>query len=65
MVRDPAARLNADDLLAHPWVTGVATPRKVLPNVTQQIKEFNNRRRFKVSLMIDFYFGDFINQINS
>lgn len=28
LVRDPQARLNADQLLAHPWVIGEGTPRK-------------------------------------
>lgn len=28
LVRDPAKRLNADALLAHPWVIGEGTPRK-------------------------------------
>ena len=48
LVRDPQQRLNAEQLLAHPWVIGEGTPRKQLPNVTQQIKEYNTRRKFKV-----------------
>ena len=47
LVRDPAERLNADQLMAHPWIIGEGTPRKSLPNVTQQIKEYNTRRKFK------------------
>lgn len=54
LVRDPAARLNAEQLLSHPWVIGEGTPRKQLPNVTQQIKEYNTRRKFKVRLIIPF-----------
>lgn len=34
LVPDPSKRLNADAILAHPWVTGTATPRVDLPNVT-------------------------------
>ncbi|CDW88495.1 protein kinase domain containing protein [Stylonychia lemnae] len=49
LVKEPSLRLNAEQLLSHPWIIGDGTPRKQLPNVTQQIKEFNTRRRFKVS----------------
>ena len=28
LVRDPSKRLNAEQLLAHPWVIGEGTPRK-------------------------------------
>jgi len=28
LVRDPSKRLNAEQLLAHPWVIGDGTPRK-------------------------------------
>jgi hypothetical protein len=45
---DPLKRLNADEILAHPWIAGDSTPRKELLGVTAQIKEFNNKRRFKV-----------------
>jgi len=48
LVKDPKKRLTADELLEHPWVKGTSTPRVQLPNVTQQIKEFNARRRLKV-----------------
>jgi calcium/calmodulin-dependent protein kinase-4 len=47
LVRDPQKRLDAEQLLSHPWVIGEGTPRKQLPNVTQQIKEYNTRRKFK------------------
>ena len=47
LVGDPSKRLDADQLMAHPWVQGDATPRTELPNVTEKIKEFNAKRRFK------------------
>jgi serine/threonine protein kinase len=50
LIRDPHKRLNAEQLLSHPWIVGEGTPRKELPNVTQQMKEFNARRKFKVIL---------------
>jgi len=45
---DPAKRLDADKVLAHPWVVGEKTPRKQLPNVTEKIREFNAKRKFRV-----------------
>jgi hypothetical protein len=38
--------------LAHPWISGESTPRTELKGVTTQIKEFNNKRRFKVIYII-------------
>ena len=48
LVIDPAKRLNADQILSHPWVVGTDTSRKELPGVTQQMKEYNAKRKFKV-----------------
>lgn len=50
LVADPKKRLNADEILAHAWIVGDVTPRKKLPQVTEKIKEFNAKRRFKVNL---------------
>jgi serine/threonine protein kinase len=47
LVVDPYKRLNADQILKHPWIVGDVTPRKNLPSVTAKIKEFNARRRLK------------------
>lgn len=50
---DPKTRLNADQILAHPWIVGDVTPRKNLPTVSQRIKELNARRRLKrATLMV-------------
>ena len=49
---DPKKRLTAEEISAHPWVVGTKTPRTELPNVTDKIKEYNNKRRFKVSYNI-------------
>ena len=48
LVIDPMARLNATQILEHPWVSGDSTPRTELHNVTDKIREFNAKRRFKV-----------------
>ena len=53
LTKDPANRLNAEQLLSHPWIVGDRTPRKELPNIPQKMKEFNARRKFKVSFFED------------
>ena len=52
LVTDPNKRLNAEGILKHPWIVGDVTPRKNLPTVTAKIKEFNARRRLKVSFCV-------------
>lgn len=47
LCKDPKERLNADQILAHPWIAGESTPRTELANVTDKIKEFNAKRRLK------------------
>ena len=48
LILDPTKRFDADKILAHPWIVGEKTPRKQLPNVTNKIREFNAKRKFKV-----------------
>jgi serine/threonine protein kinase len=48
---DPTKRLDADKILAHTWVIGEKTPRKQLPNVTNKIREFNAKRKFRVNFI--------------
>jgi serine/threonine protein kinase len=50
LVVNPSKRLTADQMLEHPWVTGESTPRTELINVTKNIKEYNLKRKMKVSL---------------
>lgn len=45
---DPKKRPRADDILAHTWMIGDATPRKNLPNITDKIREYNAKKKFKV-----------------
>ena len=47
LVVDPKKRLTAEEISQHPWVVGEKTPRTELPKVTNKIKEFNTKRRFK------------------
>lgn len=47
LVVDPAKRLNAEQIMAHPWIQGENTPRNQLPNVPEKMKEYNAKRRFK------------------
>jgi len=52
LVVEPSKRLNADQILKHPWVVGDVTPRKNLPSVALKIKEFNARRKFRRAQMM-------------
>ncbi len=52
LIVDPTQRMDADAILAHPWVIGEKTPRKPLPHVTGKIREFNAKRKFKASLFL-------------
>lgn len=47
LVVDPKARLNAEQILAHPWIQGESTPRNQLASVPEKMKEYNAKRRFK------------------
>jgi len=44
---DPNKRLKSDDILSHPWMVGDVTPRKNLPNITDKIREYNAKKKFK------------------
>ena len=44
---DPSARLDADGIMAHPWIKGEGTPREEMPQVLNNIRRFNARRRLK------------------
>jgi len=44
---DPTKRLKSDDILSHPWMVGDTTPRKNLPNITDKIREYNAKKKFK------------------
>lgn len=53
-VVDPMQRYTAEQILAHPWVTGEAAIGDVdLTNTRDQLKRFNARRKLKVSLGVD------------
>ena len=57
LVRDPKDRLTTEQILAHPWVNGDKAPRNVLKDVTENMRKYNIKRRFKVihyMLLIDF-----------
>ena len=48
LVRDPKDRLTTEQILAHPWVNGDKAPRNVLKDVTENMRKYNIKRRFKV-----------------
>jgi calcium/calmodulin-dependent protein kinase I len=44
---NPAERFGGDQILAHEWIAGEETPRRNMPQVTEKIREFNSRRKFR------------------
>ena len=48
LVVDPSKRLNAEQILSHPWVYGDKAPRTILGNVTENMRQYNIKRKFKV-----------------
>jgi calcium/calmodulin-dependent protein kinase I len=44
---NPRERFKADQILSHEWIAGQNTPRTNMPTVTEKIREFNTRRRFR------------------
>lgn len=50
LVVDPKKRLTAEEIYNHPWVSGEKTPRTELPNVTDKMKEYNSKRKWKVRI---------------
>lgn len=53
LVVEKENRLTADEILKHPWIDG-ETPRMELPAVTEKIKEYNAKRRMRVSEVINW-----------
>ena len=49
LVIDPKKRMTFEQLQGHPWVSGKETPRILLPEVTNNIRAYNAKRRFKVT----------------
>lgn len=47
LVVDPKHRLDADGIMAHPWIKGEGTPREEMPAVQDQIRRYNAKRRLK------------------
>jgi serine/threonine protein kinase len=48
LVCDPKKRLNCEQILAHPWIHGDKAPSKLLGNVTENMRQYNIKRKFKV-----------------
>ena len=47
LVKDPKDRLNAEEILQHPWIMGDGTPQKELTDIPDKIKEYNAKMRFR------------------
>lgn len=49
LVIDPKKRLTAEQILMHPWIYGDKTPIQSLDNVKENMRQYNIKRKFKVS----------------
>jgi len=58
-ISDMAKDLINNLLVVDPWVLGEMTPRKILPNVTDKIREFNSKRKFRRVAMMAIAAGKF------
>lgn len=47
LVREPSERLNAEQILAHPWLNGQLDPNSLLDKVPKKMGEYNARKRFR------------------
>ena len=47
LVRNPAYRLDAEQILKHPWIVGEGTEDVSLEEVPKKIKEYNSKRKLK------------------
>lgn len=52
LVVDPKQRLDADEILAHPWIKGDDTPRTDMPDVRVAIKKYNASRKLKKGILM-------------
>lgn len=48
LVVDPQKRLNAEQILAHPWVYGDTASIRTLESVKENMRQYNIKRKFKV-----------------
>ena len=47
LTTDPKSRYGGEEVMAHPWIKGEGTPRTKLPNMLNELKKFNAKRKFK------------------
>ncbi len=52
LVVEPYKRLNADQILSHPWVYGDKASRTILGKVPENMRQYNIKRKFKVSFTL-------------
>ena len=44
---DPANRITAEEMMHHEWIVSEATPRRDMSDVTETLRKFLLRRKFK------------------
>ena len=49
LIVEPTKRMDCEQILNHAWILGEKTPRKILPKVTEKIREFHAKRKFRVT----------------
>lgn len=47
LVKEPSKRLNAEQILCHPWILGEGAPDTELKDVPEKIKEYSARNRLR------------------
>ena len=52
LVVDPSKRLTAEEILSHPWIYGDKNSVVVLENVKENMRQYNIKRKFKVSVLM-------------
>jgi serine/threonine protein kinase len=54
---DPKKRPKASDILSHQWMVGDVTPRKILPNFTDKLRQYHLAKKVKVRIPLVFANG--------
>lgn len=59
LVLDPKKRLNADQILEHPWIIDKTTKVKNLTNTTAGMREYNTKKKLRVRWIVEYILKEF------